>query len=357
VRDALADLHGEPPSASASASGDGAGAGAGAAANSNNNNDNGPECSSAAGGSVLGALVRTILSQNTTDATSARAYASLRQAFYLEAGAEGGGGGGGGSGGDQQEHEGQFWERVRTAPPGKVEDSIRVGGLADIKAARIRAILDTLVEEARAASSSSHLPSLEHLRSIQDDDEARRQLTRFNGVGPKTAACVLMFALQRDDFAVDTHVLSMAATNPLRWVPAAASREAAYAHLNARVPKGCKVPLHVLMVEHGKRCPACARGGRLATTKTEGGWLATKKGRAAAEALATGAARCPLAAAVARVRGGEGGGAKMGVGGGAAVVPKKEEEEEVEEEEDEWRRAAAGGAEWGVAVPMKEEEA
>jgi endonuclease-3 len=297
---------------------------------------------------VLGALVRTILSQNTTDATSARAYASLRQEF------------GGGAGDDTADDpEGAFWERVRTTAPGKLETSIRVGGLADIKAARIRAILDTLVKEAKdkqagvgAAAAATgaaaprhhhHYPSLEHLRRVPDDEEVKRQLTRFNGVGPKSAACVLMFALGRSDFAVDTHVLSMSATAPLRWVPASASREGAYEHLNARVPAECKVALHVLMVEHGKRCPSCARGGRLATTKAEGGWLATERGRWAAEALASGEVRCPLAAAVARARSGGGGEETEGVvaAGGGVVVPKKEEEQ-----------LAWGGG----LVPKKEEE-
>jgi endonuclease-3 len=321
VRNALAELHGEPQ-LGPQTGGDG--------------------CSAVAGGSVLGALVRTILSQNTTDATSARAYAALRSEFAESDGNND-------TANNDDDKERALWERVRTTPPGRLEAAIRVGGLADIKAARIRAILDTLVAEEEQAqqaaagggATKTKGPSLERLRSLSDD-EAKSQLVRFNGVGPKSAACVLMFALDRAEFAVDTHVLHLAQRPPLRWVPAAATREQAYQHLNARVPAECKVALHVLLVEHGKRCPACAKGGRLATMKSgaEGGWLGTQKGRAAAEGLASGEVRCPLARAVAAAA------AEVAKGVEVADVVKKEEEEAV----------AVVKKEEAVAAVKKEEE-
>jgi len=337
VRAALARLHGEPPDL-----GGGSNDAAAASSSSSSFVQGSDGCLNVAGGSVLGALVRTILSQNTTDATSARAYASLRREFALSPAEEAGGTG---------DAEQALWERARLAPRGRMEDSIRVGGLADIKAARIVAILDTLVSEekqeleaAAAAAAAAGAaaagaapapapaavvgPSLEHLRALPDD-QAKAALVRHNGVGPKSASCVLAFALGRADFPVDTHVLLISARPPLRWLPPQATREQAYAHLNARVPGPCKVALHVLLVEHGKRCPACARGGRLATTAGKGeagGWLGTAAGRAAAEALASGTARCPLAGAVAAAAAAaEGAAAGEGPPAGA---PKKEEGED-----------------------------
>ncbi|KAK9834832.1 hypothetical protein WJX81_002194 [Elliptochloris bilobata] len=183
-----------------------------------------PDVASVTQRSILDSLVRTILSQNTTDATSQRAFLALKQAFPT-------------------------WEAVREAQPGAVEAAIRVGGLADIKAARIRAILDMLVAE-RAACC------LEHLRELPDA-EVKLQLTRFKGVGPKTVACIMMFGMQRYEFPVDTHVWRI--SKALGWVPARATREQAYQHLNARVPDAVKYDLHVLLVEHGKRCPRCAK--------------------------------------------------------------------------------------------------
>lgn len=177
----------------------------------------------------LSTTVRTILSQNTTDATSFRAFLNLKQAF-------------------------PEWEAVRTANPAALADAIRAGGLADRKAAVIQTVLNAVYKETGSTS-------LDHLRSWPDD-RVKEYLTSFNGVGPKTASCVLAFALARPDFPVDTHVHRLA-TSVLGWAPKAADREAAYAHLNARVPDAIKIRLHVLLVEHGKKCVACG-GGRAA---------------------------------------------------------------------------------------------
>lgn len=72
----------------------------------------------------------------------------------------------------------------------------------------------------------------------------------LQGVGPKTAACVCLFAMRRPEFPVDTHVWKLALK--LGWVPPAATRETAYEHLNRRVPPELRFDLHVLLVEHGK---------------------------------------------------------------------------------------------------------
>jgi endonuclease-3 len=166
---------------------------------------------------VLDSLVGTILSQNTTDATSAVAFANLKRAFPT-------------------------WESVRVADPRPVEAAVKCGGLAEIKVRRIQVILNTLYEERGKAC-------MEYLREM-DDEAVKKELSRFKGVGPKTVSCVLMFCLKRPDFPVDTHVWKIAMT--LGWIPKSATRDSAYEHLNRRVPDACKFDLHVLLVEHGK---------------------------------------------------------------------------------------------------------
>jgi endonuclease-3 len=162
--------------------------------------------------------VATILSQNTTDTLSWPAFLRLKAAF---------------PGG---------WDAVRLADVADIAVPIRSAGLSAVKSARIQAILHQL-------HASRGECSLEHLHALSDG-EAKAVLCRFKGVGPKTVACVLMFALRRHEFPVDTHVWKLAIA--LGWVPPSAGREATYAHLNARVPGELKHALHVLLVEHGK---------------------------------------------------------------------------------------------------------
>lgn len=97
------------------------------------------------------------------------------------------------------------------------------------------------------------------------DEEAMKELVSYNGVGPKTASCVLLFCLGRASFPVDTHVFRL--SKVLGWVPARADRVAAQAHLELRVPEELKYDLHVLMVGHGRRCVGCKSTG---STKAKG---------------------------------------------------------------------------------------
>ncbi|KAF0903196.1 hypothetical protein E2562_025768 [Oryza meyeriana var. granulata] len=122
---------------------------------------------------VLDGLVTTLLSQNTTDAISRRAFAALKSAFPT-------------------------WDQVVDEEGKRLEDAIRCGGLAATKAARIRAML-------RGVRERRGNICLEYLRDLSVD-EVKTELSRFKGIGPKTVACVLMFYLQKDDFPVDTHV-------------------------------------------------------------------------------------------------------------------------------------------------------
>jgi len=177
--------------------------------------------------SVLDSLVKTILSQNTTDVQSSKGFRALKAVYPT-------------------------WDAVRLAPAAAVEAPVKSCGLAEIKVARIQSILNTLMEEKGECT-------LEYVRKMSEE-EVKTELCRFNGVGPKTAACVLMFTLGRAEFPVDTHVWRI--SKQQGWVPAAATRETTYEHMNKRVPDELKYDLHCLLVEHGKRCLNCAKGGK-----------------------------------------------------------------------------------------------
>lgn len=172
--------------------------------------------------SVLDQLVATILSQNTTDTTSWKAFLNLKAVYPT-------------------------WEEVRLAPVEEVAAAIKSAGLSAVKSARIQAILATLHSERGACC-------LEFLHAL-GDAEAKAVLKSYKGMGPKSIACVLMFALHRHEFPVDTHVWKLA--KAVSWVPEKASREQTYAHLNVRVPGPLRHELHVLLVEHGKATKNC----------------------------------------------------------------------------------------------------
>ena len=179
-------------------------------------------------GDALGELVHIILTQNTSDANSDRTYAALRAAY-------------------------PSWERLALAPPGDIADVIRMGGLADIKAARIGDAL-------RRIEADFGSMSLAALGAMEATD-AFSYLTSLPGVGPKTAACVLLFAMGRPVFPVDTHVHRVG--NRLGLV-ATASPAATQALLMPAVPPDIVYQLHMNMVTHGRRTckagrPACSR--------------------------------------------------------------------------------------------------
>eukprot|EP00941_MAST-03F_sp_MAST-3F-sp1_P002263 g2263.t1 len=194
-------------------------------------------------GSVLDSLVRTMLSQNTTDLTSHRAFQQLKTRF-------------------------PSWDEVLPADITDLVESVRCCGLADIRANRIRTILTTLLQD--KANGNKHYAlsngwtsldnSLEHLRFVSDEI-VKKELLRFKGVGPKTVACVLMFCLGRSEFPVDVHVWRITRTR-LKWAPMKANREQTYEHLNSRIPAELKFNLHVALVEHGKHCPKCCAPGK-----------------------------------------------------------------------------------------------
>ena len=121
-------------------------------------------------------------------------------------------------------------------------DAIRSGGLAETKAPRIQAIL-------RAVDDREGRLDLSRLRDVSDGD-ARAYLTSLPGVGPKTAAVVLSFALGRDAIPVDTHVHRV--SKRLGLIPANASAEKADRLLHDLVPDGLRTPLHVALIRLGR---------------------------------------------------------------------------------------------------------
>jgi len=176
-------------------------------------------------------LVFTVLSQNTADVNTERTFAALREAF-------------------------PDWSAVRDAPVERIEATIALGGLAHTKAPRIKRILEAL-------SGRTGAPDLGELDGMSDE-EAQAYLVALPGVGPKTAACVLLFALARPVMPVDTHVHRVA--RRLGVIDGRVSAEQAHPLLTELAgPDDAEqiYAVHVGFVRHGRRIcrarrPACA---------------------------------------------------------------------------------------------------
>ncbi|MBM4444334.1 MAG: endonuclease III [Chloroflexi bacterium] len=177
-------------------------------------------------GDPMSTLVATVLSQNTSDVNSERAFRSLMAAF-------------------------DGWQAMAEASPADIARSIRAGGLADIKAGRIKSIL----REIRGERGDFDLDFLKELHL----PEAGDWLRRLPGVGPKTAACVLLFSLGRPALPVDTHVFRVA--RRLGLLQPGVSADRAHEVLQQLVPAGRVYEFHVHMVEHGRKVCRAQRPG------------------------------------------------------------------------------------------------
>jgi endonuclease-3 len=181
-------------------------------------------------GDAVSTLVRTILSQNTSDTNSGRAFARLRARFPT-------------------------WADVRDAPVDAVIEAIRPAGLGALKAPRIQAVLRRITSERGALS-------LDFLRRWPVD-RAKAWLRSLDGVGPKTAAIVLVFGLGKPAFPVDTHVYRVGGR--LGIIPQRISVEDAHEWMEALVRPERYGPFHLLLVRHGReickagrpRCEIC----------------------------------------------------------------------------------------------------
>ena len=166
-------------------------------------------------------LVFTVLSQNTADVNTERSFAALKARFPR-------------------------WELARDAAAAEIEKAIALGGLAHTKAPRIKGILEAL-------SVAGGAPDLTGLEAL-DDEQATRFLTGLPGVGPKTAACVLLFSLGRPAMPVDTHVYRLA--RRLGLISETVSVEQAHPTLTAMAGAGDPGQIyaaHVDLVRHGRR--------------------------------------------------------------------------------------------------------
>ena len=175
-------------------------------------------------------LVSTILSQNTNDVNRDRAFGQLRDRFPT-------------------------WEAVRDADPSEVKEAIAVAGLANHKGPAIQRALQTVTERRGTLS-------LDFLRD-RSVEEAKAWLTAIKGVGPKTAAIVLLFSLGMPAFPVDTHVHRV--TGRLGLIGPKVSREQAHVILEELLPQELYYAFHLNVIRHGRevcaarnpRCDVC----------------------------------------------------------------------------------------------------
>jgi endonuclease-3 len=177
----------------------------------------------------LDELISTILSQNTNDRNRDRAFDALRARF-------------------------PSWEAVRDAPLEAVIEAIRPAGLANQKARRIQEVL----REITRLRGALELDFLQDLPL----EEARSWLMQFKGVGPKTAAIVLLFSLGRPAFPVDTHIYRVSGRIGLR--PAEMTVEETHAWLESLLPPETWYAAHLNLIRLGRevcqaRRPQCDR--------------------------------------------------------------------------------------------------
>jgi endonuclease-3 len=181
-------------------------------------------------GDPIAELVLTLLSQNTSDTNSGRAFIRLLDAFA-------------------------DWRAIMDGDVKAIERAIQPGGLAPTKAPRLQALL----REVWSRRGSFDLSFLGKLPL----EEARAWLRSLPGVGPKTAACVLLFALGRPALPVDTHVHRVA--KRLGLVAEKSTAEQAHELLEPLLRPEQIYPFHIQLIKHGRRtcaaqrpkCPAC----------------------------------------------------------------------------------------------------
>jgi endonuclease-3 len=189
-------------------------------------------------GHPIAELILTVLSQSTNDRNRDVAYFALRERFPT-------------------------WEGVRDARVDQIEEAIRPGGISRIKSARIKQILAGIGDLPRPAGAPAPVGedalSLDWLPDLPVA-EAQTYLTALPGVGRKTAACVLLFALGMRDVPVDTHV-SRVGTRLGLFRPGAPFEELHDTMLEI-TPPGDELELHLNLLRHGRRIcharrPAC----------------------------------------------------------------------------------------------------
>lgn len=163
-------------------------------------------------------LVSTILSQNTNDVNRDAAFDQLKKDFPT-------------------------WLAVINAPGSAVVESIRIAGLANQKGPRIQKALQDILEFTDGELTLDFLKN----KSV---DQARDWLTNLNGVGPKTAAIVLLFSLGMPAFPVDTHIYRVTGRIGLR--PQTLNVEKTHQYLEERIPEKYFYDLHLNLIRLGR---------------------------------------------------------------------------------------------------------
>ena len=217
---------------------------------------------------LLDALLRTVLSANTSGTNSAAALQGLIQTFGAVDGSPN-------------------WRAVSQIKPEDITKAIHKGGLSVVKGKTIKNILniihaqnverrDALLRE-KSTGEPADVLATGHLTQIQKDAEIDRikenpltmawmfeikkdsdiidELLKLPGIGVKTASCSLLFNMQRPSFAVDTHVHRHCKW--LGWVPPNATADQTFNHCDLWLPSHLKYGLHSLFIKHGKTCYKC----------------------------------------------------------------------------------------------------
>ncbi len=164
-------------------------------------------------------LVATVLSQHTNDVNRDKAFRQLKRRF-------------------------PNWEQVLHAPTRSIAAAIKPAGLSNQKAPRIKAILQRIAEANEGKLSLNFLAEM-------PVSEAMDWLKRLPGVGPKTAACVLLFSFGKPVFPVDTHIYRI--SKRLGWLDEKVSEARANELLDKVVPDEIKYRLHLNMIAHGRK--------------------------------------------------------------------------------------------------------
>ena len=174
-------------------------------------------------------LIVTVISQNTADRNTARAFESLSKRFEIKP------------------------EVLANAETSHIEEALKTAGLYRNKSKTIKQVSRIILEKFHG--------SLQPILSLPLE-EARNTLIQMPGVGPKTADVVLLFSAKQPTIPVDTHVNRVA--KRLGFAPANGDYDAVRASLQALYEQHDYLAVHVLLIAHGRRyCkarhPLCAQ--------------------------------------------------------------------------------------------------
>ncbi len=176
-------------------------------------------------------IIYTMLSQNTSDVNSLKAFDNLRSTVGN-------------------------WDDLLLMQPSQIALAIKVGGLSKVKAPRIKEILLKLTDRFGTLDKVSF--------AGWSKSDIIEYLTAMRGIGLKSAACIMLFGASISAFPVDTHIFRV--SKRLGIIPMDSTTEYAHDLFDKAIPDAQKYDLHILMIKHGRVCckaikPACTRCG------------------------------------------------------------------------------------------------